>query len=157
MQKQKYKLMCDFLTRFQQKYSQVTREERLRDWNGICMAANQHPGCGVLLTSNCNWAWFQVCCCSSVFCFIGTTIVEAKIIVFVIGIFVDNLLVTRNSVSEINKLRERNNETFILTDQGKLTICEWKYLHWTTTHYYFIKQLMQRKFLTMSKWVIVIK
>ena len=52
--------------------------------------------------------------------FIRTTIVEGMIIIIVIGIFVDDLLVAGNSVAEINKLRERMNERFILTDQGQL-------------------------------------
>jgi hypothetical protein len=52
--------------------------------------------------------------------FIRTTIVGGQIIIIVIGIFVDDLLVAGNSVKEINKLRERMNERFILTDQGQL-------------------------------------
>ena len=52
--------------------------------------------------------------------FIRTTIVGGQIIVIVIGIFVDDLLVAGNSVTEINKLREKLNERFILTAQGQL-------------------------------------
>jgi len=52
--------------------------------------------------------------------FIRITIVEGQNIVIVIGIFVDDLLVTGNSVAEINKLRERMNERFLLSDQGQL-------------------------------------
>ena len=37
-----------------------------------------------------------------------------------IGIFIDDLLVTGNSVAEINRLRERMNKRFILMDQGQL-------------------------------------
>ena len=38
----------------------------------------------------------------------------------VIGVFVDDLLVTGNSVAEIKAVRDRMNERFILTDQGLL-------------------------------------
>ena len=52
--------------------------------------------------------------------FIWSTVVEGQIIVIVIGIYVDDLLVTGNSIAEIEALRERMNKRFILTDQGKL-------------------------------------
>ena len=52
--------------------------------------------------------------------FIWSTVVEGQIIVIVIGIYVDDLLVTGNSIVEIEALRERMNKRFILTDQGKL-------------------------------------
>ena len=52
--------------------------------------------------------------------FIRTTIVAGQSIVIVIGIFVDDLLVTGNSVAEIHTLRERMNERFLLSDQGQL-------------------------------------
>ena len=52
--------------------------------------------------------------------FIWSTVLEEQIIVIVIGIFVDDLLVTGNSIAEIEALRERMNKRFILTDQGKL-------------------------------------
>jgi len=52
--------------------------------------------------------------------FIRITIVEGQNIVIVIGIFVDDLLVTGNSVAEINMLRGRMNERFLLSDQGQL-------------------------------------
>ena len=48
--------------------------------------------------------------------FIWSTVVEGRIIAFVIGIFVDDLLVTGNSIVEIEALRERMNKRFILTD-----------------------------------------
>ena len=48
------------------------------------------------------------------FLFIHTTFVGGQIIVIVIGIIVNDLLVAGNSVTEINKLRERMNEKFIL-------------------------------------------
>ena len=38
----------------------------------------------------------------------------------IIGIFVDDLLVTGNSVSEINKVREVMSKCYLLTDQGHL-------------------------------------
>jgi hypothetical protein len=50
--------------------------------------------------------------------FIRITIIEGRIIVIVIGVFVDDLLVTGNSVAEIKAVRDRMNERFILTDQG---------------------------------------
>ena len=56
-------------------------------------------------------------------CFIWSTVVEGQIIVGVIGIYVDDLLVTGNSIVEIEALRERMNKRFILTDQGKLEYC----------------------------------
>ncbi len=49
--------------------------------------------------------------------FIRTTIIEGRLIVIVIGIFVDDLLVTGNSVAEIKAVRDRMNERFILLDQ----------------------------------------
>ena len=52
--------------------------------------------------------------------FIRITVVAGQIIVIVIGIFVDDLLVTGNSVAEITAVREKMNERFILTDQGRL-------------------------------------
>jgi hypothetical protein len=52
--------------------------------------------------------------------FIRITIIEGRIIVIVIGVFVDDLLVTGNSVAEIKAVRDRMNERFILTDQGRL-------------------------------------
>ena len=52
--------------------------------------------------------------------FIWSTVVEGQIIVIVIGIYVDDLLVTGNSIVEIEALRERMNKRFIWTDQGKL-------------------------------------
>ena len=41
----------------------------------------------------------------------------------VIGIFIDDLLVTGNSVAEVTAVRDRMNENFILTDQGRLEYC----------------------------------
>ena len=52
--------------------------------------------------------------------FIRITIIEGRIIVIVIGVFVDDLLVTGNSVAEIKTVRDRMNERSILTDQGRL-------------------------------------
>ena len=54
--------------------------------------------------------------------FIRSTVVEGQVIVIVIGIFVDDLLVTLagNSIAEIEALIERMNKRFILTDQEKL-------------------------------------
>ena len=52
--------------------------------------------------------------------FIRATILQGRIIMIVIGIFVDDLLVTGNSVEEIDAVRERMNKRFILTDQGNL-------------------------------------
>jgi hypothetical protein len=40
--------------------------------------------------------------------------------VIVFGIFVDDILVTGNSVAEIIAVRDRMNARFILTDQGRL-------------------------------------
>ncbi len=52
--------------------------------------------------------------------FIRITIIEGRIILIVIGVFVDDILVTGNSVAEIKAVRDRMNERFILTDQGRL-------------------------------------
>ena len=52
--------------------------------------------------------------------FIWTTVLEEQIIVIVVGIFVDDLLVTGNSIAEIEALRKRMNKRFLLTDQGIL-------------------------------------
>ena len=52
--------------------------------------------------------------------FIRMTVVDGATIIIVIGIFVDDLLVAGNSVSEITKVREQMNKRFILTDQGEL-------------------------------------
>jgi hypothetical protein len=52
--------------------------------------------------------------------FIRVTVVAGNLIVIVIGIFVDDLLVTGNSVAEITEVKKRMNERFILTDQGQL-------------------------------------
>jgi hypothetical protein len=52
--------------------------------------------------------------------FIRITVVDGATIIIVIGIFVDDLLVAGNSVSEITKVREQMNKRFILTDQGEL-------------------------------------
>jgi hypothetical protein len=52
--------------------------------------------------------------------FICSTIIAGQSIVIVIGILVDDLLVTGNSFAEINILRERMNEKSILSDQGQL-------------------------------------
>jgi hypothetical protein len=52
--------------------------------------------------------------------FIRITVVEGKVCVIVISIFVDDLLVAGNSAAEITEVRERMNKRFILSDQGKL-------------------------------------
>jgi hypothetical protein len=49
--------------------------------------------------------------------FIHVTVVEGQVCVIVVGIFVDDLLFTGNSVEEITKLRERINQRFIFSDQ----------------------------------------
>ena len=50
--------------------------------------------------------------------FIRVTTVAGKNIIVVIGIFVDDLLVTGNSEDEIAKVKERMNKRFLLSDQG---------------------------------------
>ena len=52
--------------------------------------------------------------------FIRVTTVAGKNIIVVIGIFVDDLLVTGNSADEIAKVKERMNKRFLLSDQGEL-------------------------------------
>ncbi len=51
---------------------------------------------------------------------IRITVVARQVIVIVIGIFVDDLLVTGSSVAEITEVKKMMNEIFILTDQGLL-------------------------------------
>jgi hypothetical protein len=52
--------------------------------------------------------------------FIRMTVVDGITIIIVISIFVDDLLVSGNAVSEITKVRDLMNKRFILTDQGEL-------------------------------------
>jgi hypothetical protein len=47
-------------------------------------------------------------------------VVDGIPIIIVIGIFVDDLLVAENSVSEITKVRDLMKKRFILTDYGEL-------------------------------------
>ena len=51
---------------------------------------------------------------------IRITVIEGRTIVFVIGIFINDLLVSGNFVAEVTAVRVRMNERFILTDQGRL-------------------------------------
>ena len=81
------------------------------------MAAIQHPSYGIIayisLLLNLDLSQLQVIrACSFA--------VQLLIIVIVIKIFVDDLLVTGNSIAEIEALRERMNKRFLLTDQGIL-------------------------------------
>ena len=50
--------------------------------------------------------------------FIRVTNVAGKIVIVVMGIFVDDLLVTGNSVEEIGAVQEKMKCKFVLTDQG---------------------------------------
>ena len=52
--------------------------------------------------------------------FIRITNVAGKIVVVVMGIFVDDLLVTGNSAEEIAAVQEKMRSKFVLTDQGEL-------------------------------------
>ena len=52
--------------------------------------------------------------------FIRVRIVDGVKMTIVIGVFVDDLLVTGNSLSEIEKFKIEMNKRFILTDQGQL-------------------------------------
>ena len=105
--------MCDFLTHFQQTYSQVRRDERLRDGNGICMEANQHSRCGLVLISIVIELGFRTVDVHPCL-FIRTAVVEGKTIVFGIGIFVDVLLLIisyrkrciKNQQTQREKVRE---------------------------------------------------
>ena len=75
--------------------------------------------------------------------FIRITALEGQMFVIVMGIFVNDLLVTENSVAEITLVRDRMKEIFILTDQGRLEYYPGvKYQDLMKTHYYFIKQPM---------------
>ncbi len=51
---------------------------------------------------------------------IRITVVLVQTTVIVIYILFDDLLVTGNSAAEITAVRDRMNERFILTDQGRL-------------------------------------
>ena len=50
--------------------------------------------------------------------FIQIRVIAGNTYIVIIGIFVDDLLVTGNSVSEINEVREIVNQHYCLTDQG---------------------------------------
>ena len=52
--------------------------------------------------------------------FIRITTVAGKEVIVVMGIFVDDLLVTGNSVEEIAAIQEKMKSKFVLTDQGEL-------------------------------------
>jgi hypothetical protein len=52
--------------------------------------------------------------------FIHVTIIAGKIIITVIGIFVDDLLVTGNSIEDIAAIKEKMKEKFATVDQGQL-------------------------------------
>ena len=52
--------------------------------------------------------------------FIQVRIIAGNSYIVIIGIFVEDLLVTGNSVSEINEVREVMNQHYCLTDQGHL-------------------------------------
>jgi hypothetical protein len=52
--------------------------------------------------------------------FIRVTVVAGKTIIIVIGIFVDDLLVTGNSIEEIAAVKEKMKEKFAMVDQGQL-------------------------------------
>ena len=52
--------------------------------------------------------------------FIRVLTINGEEATIVIGIFVDDLKVTGNSLTAINDMREKMNERFILTDQGRL-------------------------------------
>ena len=52
--------------------------------------------------------------------FIRITNVAGKLTIVVMGIFVDDLLVTGNSVEEIAAVQEKMKSKFVLTDQGEL-------------------------------------
>ncbi len=52
--------------------------------------------------------------------FIRITNVAGKLVVVVMGIFVDDLLVTGNSVEKIAAIQEKMRRKFVLTDQGEL-------------------------------------
>ena len=52
--------------------------------------------------------------------FIRITNVAGKLAIVVMGIFVDDLLVTGNSVTEIAAVQEKMKSKFVLTDQGEL-------------------------------------
>ena len=51
--------------------------------------------------------------------FIRITNVAGKLTIVVMGIFVDDLLVTGNSVEEIAAIQEKMKSKFVLTDQGE--------------------------------------
>ncbi len=53
--------------------------------------------------------------------FIRITNVAGKSVIVVMGIFVDDLLVTGNSVGEIAAIQEKMKRKFVLTDQDVLT------------------------------------
>ncbi len=65
--------------------------------------------------------WFQVSCWSSLPCLlIRCVCVDGKLITVVIGIFVDDLLVTGNSLDAIEQVKTLMGERFEFTDQGCL-------------------------------------
>ncbi len=49
------------------------------------------------------------------------TVVDGATIIIVIGIFVDDLLVAGNSVSEITKVRKQMNKRFIFASREDIT------------------------------------
>ena len=52
--------------------------------------------------------------------FIRVTVVAGKTIIIMMGIFVDDLLVTGNSIEEIAAVKEKMKEKFAMVDQGQL-------------------------------------
>jgi hypothetical protein len=83
------------------------------------MVSNQHPNYGVMYQFVIEQVQLQVIrVYSSVLQLLEVN--GGQVCAIVIGIFVDDLLVTGNSVEEITEVRERMNQRFILSDQGKL-------------------------------------
>ncbi len=89
--------------------------------------------------------------------FICITVVHRITIVIMMGIFVDDLLVAGNCVSEITKVKELMNKRLILTDQRALEyylgveVSKIDQKHFVALSVYDIRQAMLRKILNYSR------
>jgi hypothetical protein len=82
------------------------------------MAASQHRNCNCLHEVLVELGFKSVAGHPCLFILI--TNVAGKLVIVVMGIFVDDLLVTGNSVEEIAAIQEKMKSKFVLTDQGEL-------------------------------------